>query len=167
MSLRTIGDLISAADAAQDLQARGRGFLLNWRKHANGVNGVTIPNEEFVVVPEAVAKGSPDDPHLAFALVWIERTSWQVAEYFDADDDDFDESWGANNIRGYSIQTSQSTRDMHINVPAGFLLVDEAEQVKRLKALKANADKAEKERQRLAEIARLQKELADLQKEPQ
>lgn len=162
MSLRTIGSLVGAANAAKDLQAIAANFFLNFRKYANGVGNATIPSGPFVVVPVGV-KGTAEVPRLEFALVWTERTTWQVTEYLSPDDDSFSESWGADNSSGYRIESSERQRESRITVQAAHLLLTNDKQIELMQRWKSEADAAEKECTRLAQIDSLKKQINQLE----
>jgi len=162
MSLLTIGCLIRAANAAKDLQAMAANFFLNQRKYANGVNGVVVPDEPFVVVPVGV-KGTIEVPRIEFALVWTEHQTWQVADYLSLDHESFSESWGADNSNGYHTESRECQRERRITVVAAQLLLPNDKQVEMLKGWKSDADAAKKERMRLEQIERLKKQITQLE----
>lgn len=161
MTLRTIGDLVGATNAARDLHGLAAAFFQRYREHANGVNGITIPNRPFVVVARSV-DGTADVPTITFAIVWTERVSWQVAHYLSPDDERHSESWGADNSCGSHTESKDVTREMLVFVTARTLLLSEKEQIVMLKhwVLAERAAVAEKARQN--KIANLEAELAAL-----
>jgi hypothetical protein len=161
MGLQTIGSLVGAANAAKDLQAMAANFFLNFRKYANGV-GATIPRDPFVVVPVGV-KGTPEAPRIEFALVWTERTTWQVTEYLSPDHDSFNESWGADNSCGSRIESREYQRESRVTVAAAQLLLPNEKQIELMRRWKSDADAAEKERDRLAQIDDLKKRINQLE----
>jgi hypothetical protein len=164
MSLRTVESLIGAANGAKDLQSMAANFLVNFLRHANGVGGVEVTANPFVVVPVAVS-GTADEPRLTFALVSTERTTWQVADYLSPDDDGYSESWGADNSCGYHIKSEERQREQRITIAAGQLLMPNDAQIKMMQAWKLEAEAEKKERARLSNIAALRTQLSTLEAE--
>lgn len=164
MTLRTVGSLIGAANGAKDLQAMAVNFFQNYRRHANGVASITITDQPFVAVAVAVA-GTADLPKLTFALVWSERHSWQVTDYLSPDDDDFDESWGADNSCGYHIESEERQHELRLTIVAEHLLMPNDKQIEMLQRWKVADDADKKERARLSKIGELQSQIAKLQKD--
>jgi len=164
MSLRTIGSLVGAANGAKDLHSMAANFLGNFRRHANGVNGVTITSEPFVVAVVGVA-GTSDSPRLTFALIWTERSSWQVTDYLSPDDDAFIEGWGADNSCGFHIESSESQKEQRVEVLAAHLLMTNDKQVEMLKNWKASHDAKIKEHRRLEHIKCLENQIGALREQ--
>lgn len=162
MSLRTVESLIGAANGARDIQAMAANFFQNFRRHANGVGSVTVTDKPFVAVAVQVA-GSADCPKLTFALVWTERHSWQVTDYLSPDDDSYNESWGADNSSGYHIEHEDRQREQRITVVAEHLLMTNDAQIEMLRGWKTKDVADRKERERLEEIKRLQKQIRNLE----
>ena len=162
MSLRTIGSLIGATNGAKDLLGMAANFFVNLREHANGIDGVTVPNEPFVVVPFAVV-GTAEVPRLTFAIVWTERTTWQVTDYLSPDDDSFSEAWGSDNSCGYHIESKESQREKRVTITAEHLLMPNDKQVEMMRRWKSDDDAKSKECVRNSRIEELQKQIATLQ----
>lgn len=161
MSLRTIRSLVGAANGAKDLHSMATNFLGNYRRHANGVNGVTVTERPFVVASVGVA-GTPDSPSLIFALIWTERSSWQVTDYLSPDDDAYTEGWGADNSCGFHIESSESQKEQRVELLAALLLMANDKQVEMLKNWKVSHDAKIKEQRRLEQIQYLENQLGAL-----
>lgn len=161
MSIRTVDGLIGATNAAKDLQGMAANFFINFQAHANGVNGVKVPSEPFVVVPVAV-EGTADRPRLTFALVWTERVTWQVTDYLSPDDDSYSEHWGADNSCGYHTESKDHQREKRLTVDAECLLMPNERQIDMLKKWKTEDDAKKKEQARLSRIAQLNQEIQKL-----
>lgn len=163
MTIRSVGEMVIAANYAQDLQALAHAYLLLFRHYANGVNDVVVPDKEFAVSVHEVAKGDGLHPKITFALMWISTTSWQVATYYSPDSEMFQEGFGVDNVSGYTARSESEPTQLFITIPVSHLLQSREEQVKYLQKIKADDDYAKSERDRLEKIARLQAEIEKLQ----
>jgi len=160
MTFRTIGSLVGAANAARDLTNLVVAYLNLWRQHANGMNGVTIPDENYTVVFQP-----PREDALAFTVAWTRTVTWTTPTYYDVDDDYFVESYSPTaNISGEETHSELRVEERNFIIPYSALLRSEADMKAHVLATAARirAQEAEAERQR--EIAALQAKLADLQK---
>lgn len=139
MTLRTVKDIVAAANAAKDLQAAAANHFLLYRKHANGLNDIWIPREQFTVVAVGV-EGTAEIPLLKFALIWTERGSWQVSDYRSPDSDLYVEGFGADNSTGHHTESRERQQEMYLTIGTGCLLESNDSKVDTLKRLKAEHD---------------------------
>jgi hypothetical protein len=144
-TFRTEGALVGAANEARALTALVCAYLDLWRKHANGVYGITIPREEFNVIFRA-----PTEKGVDFKIIYTRTHSREVAEYYDVDSDYFSESWGSSNISGYRIEHSTSIYEDGLMIPYGALLKSKEDMEKSIidSAERYKKEQAEAERQR-------------------
>lgn len=160
MTIRSEGDLVWACSSAQDLTNLVTTFLNMWRTHANGVNKVYVPSENYTVVFNKMKEG-----FICVTLVYTKTQFWQEPDYYDVDSDYFDESWGASNISGYTTHSKRVTMENGIyNIPFGALLQSKENMEKYIKNQAKIAKEKEAEEKRLKEIKELETRLNELKK---
>lgn len=166
-SIRSEGDLVYASSAACDLAALMHRFLVAYRTHCNGVNGIKIP-DEFVVVlkmPEQLN----ETVFICCTLIYTHVSVWSEPQYYSPDDDQYQESFGGygdHNVSHYVSNSSSSIEKSGVKVPWNLLILSDAALAVHCQTL-ATKDKAAKaEVHRIEQIARLRKELAKLETLP-
>lgn len=155
--IRTEGDIVRAANESRDLIGLVATFLKLWRKHANGVNNVTIPFESFnIAIMPLKTEGL-----LSVGLFYTRVDHWSIPTYYDVDDDLFIESYSSSaNISGSESHSTEVQCDMFVDIPFAMLMSTKVEAniikvAEAAKIKKAEAAKAQK-------IASLEEELASL-----
>lgn len=166
MTIRTAAEMVTAASHAIHLQALALGYLQNYRQYANGVNDVRVPNEAFMVAVHEVEKGGGVSPCITFSLQWIETVCWQVPVYHSPDSPMVQEGFGSDNVSGYKSESQSSPSLLFVTIPVSHLMEPYASQIEYLKKLKIDHDAALKEKERIAEVARLKAEIHRLESAP-
>lgn len=155
---RSEGDLVLAANQAQDLSSLVRAYLEMYKKHAQGINGVKIPTSRYDIVFMPLKF----EHEIAVKLVFSRTETWTEPVYYDVDDDNFSESWGSDNVSHHVTKSSTNPDEIVIRIPCSHLLLAQ-EQMEDLiikQAAKYRADEAEQ--QRLDEIKRHEAEIERL-----
>lgn len=158
MTIRTEGQIVGAANAAQDLTNIVVAYLELYRKHAQGLNGVKVPDEEYTVIFRPILK----EGYLPVTLVYTKTTTWRKATHYDVNDDMFDERLGADNVSGYTVERDTDTEEYGLSIPFKALLRTKEQMEQDIKAYAAREQAALKEKQRLAEIAQHEAAIAKL-----
>lgn len=159
--LRSESDIVSAVNGSRDLIGLAVTFLKLWRKHANGVNNVTIPNEDFNLVLMPLKK----EGMLSVGLFYTRTDHWSTPTYYDVDDDMYVESYSSSaNISGSESHSKDVRCDKFIDLPFKMLMspkmeVDIIQLAEADKIKKSQAAKVEK-------IAALERQLSKLKSEP-
>lgn len=163
MSLRTDGDFVAASNAACELSALVARFLSAYRKHANGANGVKVPNGDFTVVLKKPKLGANDVVRVCCELIYKHTTTYETPRFFEPDDDNYSEGFGASIVIGYDLHSEASIESSGYLIPWHLLrLSDELLRKHLLNVASAHADRQEEEA-RQAEISRLKQQLAALE----
>jgi hypothetical protein len=100
--------------------------------------------------------------YLTVCLVSTETKHREVTDYYDNDDDMFNEAWGSDNSCGYHVESSEYTKELHIDIPLAHLLQTNSEIEARLKQLVKDESIKKVETARLEEIKDLESRLAKL-----
>lgn len=162
--LHTIGDLIRAANGAQDIQRLGLGFLMLWREHCNGCCGITVTRDEFAVTVVGVEKQSDQDsPRIQFAMTWQSYGTWQSPTYYSPEDENYTEGFGGDNVSGYVTCGKLSKHGLVVNIPTALLMMPRDSLVAHMKAIKAKDVADREERKRQEQILIHRKALAKLE----
>jgi hypothetical protein len=108
MTFRSEGELVFAVNAARDLTNLAIACLEFYRRYAQGLLGIWIPVEPFTVVFLPLDNANS----LKVRLVYTKTSNHQEPVYYDVDDDNYSESWGASNLSDdgrasvlYTVQT--------------------------------------------------------------
>jgi len=161
MLLRSESDFIWVTNAAYDLAGLVTAYLKLFRKHINGYADIRIPDEDFAVTFEP----SKTEGMITVQLWWTRHYTTSTPVYYDVDDDNFSEAWGADNTCGSETHHHSSRESPGINIPIANLMRSkeqmEADFVQR--AAKIKADKAEA--LRLSTIAELEAKLLKLKEQ--
>lgn len=161
MLLRSESDFIWVTNASYDLAGIVTTYLKLFRKHINGYSDIWIPDEDFAVTFEP----SKAEGKITANLWWTHKYTTSHAVYYDVDDDNFSEAWGADNTCGSETKHHSSRESQGVIIPIANLMRNkeqmESDFIQR--AAKIKADKAEA--LRLSTIADLEKQLSKL-KEP-
>ena len=160
--IRSPSDVVLAANYAMDLAALVVQYLELWRKHANGRNDVVIPSGKFNVAFKPVTNPDQLDVVLFHTVYYSTSTP-----NYDYDDDEVYHPLGSSpEPTSYSYSSGSYEKETAIGVSMASILkspeqmeTDILDFVKRDDAAKAEAAKQ-------ARIDQLQKELADLTKQP-
>jgi hypothetical protein len=147
MTFRTESEIVQASNASQDLANLVRAYFNIHRKYAQGLGGVTVPDEPYEVVFMPMNK----EGMLRVKLVYSKTTSHQSPVYYDVDDDNFSESWGSSNISHYHTTYTTGTGELGFNIPFKLLLQSRENIELSVKKF------AEEERKRLQEVERQSK----------
>lgn len=118
MTFRTEGEIVGAVNAARDLTNLVISYLTLYRKYAQGMRGVTIPDDPYTVVFLPMIGEST----IQVKLVHTQTSSHQEPMYYDVDDDNYNESWGASNISHETTVFTESLEENIILIPFGRLL---------------------------------------------
>lgn len=144
MTFRSEGDIVYASNAAQNLTNLVIAYLTLYRKHAQGLRGVTIPSEPYTVVFLPMI----GEPALHVKLVFTKTSDHQEPVYYDVDDDNYSESWGASNVSHHVTVFTRSTEEASFVIPFGLLLMSKENMELAIKRF------AETEKNRLQEVER-------------
>lgn len=144
MVFRSEGDIVHASNAAQDLTNLVIAYLTLYKKHAQGMGGVTVPDAPYTVVFLPMR----EEGKLRVKLVFQEYWSYQEAVYYDVDDDRFSESFGASNVSHHVTVDTERTVDKGLLIPFASLLLPRDDMEAAIKRF------AESERNRLQELER-------------
>lgn len=158
MTIRTEGQIVGAANAAQDLTNLVVAYLELYKKHAQGLNGVKIPTEKYTVIFRPILK----EGYLPVTLVYTKTTTWRRATHYDVDDDMFDERLGADNISGYTVERDTDTEEYGLAIPFNVLLRSREDMERDIITFAAKKRAEIKEAERQAEIARHEAAIAKL-----
>jgi hypothetical protein len=161
MTIRTEAQIVLAANLAQDLTNLVVAYLELWRQHAQGVNGITVPDEPYTVVFQPLRS-----EFLHFKLVHTQTVTWEEPVYYDVDSDYFQESWGASNLSHHVSRWRKEIREHGLGIPFKVLLQARGQMEGSIKAVAAAVHAEEEERARLARIAELQAEIDQLKGKP-
>jgi len=163
VSIRTEADVFLAVNMANDLEALVVGFLEVWKTYANGVHDVTVPCGPMVLSFRPLRKNQDGRVIIVVALTYTHTVRWQEPQYYDVDSDYFSESWGADNISGYSPRSKDEQRNIVIDIPVELILCSKNDMIAKVKAIavKYREDQVEAERQR--QLAVLHKQIKDLE----
>lgn len=156
-TFRTEGQLVGAANGSRALTSLVCAYLDLWEKHANGCYGVFVPREKFTVVFSA-----PSEKGICFTLVYTKTHMREVPHYYDVDDDNFVEGFGADNTAGYTIETSQSINEKSLVIPYKALLMSSEDMEKEIIAGAARYKKAEAEKEHQRKIKEAEDRLHEL-----
>lgn len=162
--IRTSGDVVLAVNMSRDLESLVTGFLLEWRKHANGVNGVEVPSGNFNIAFLPLKLGANDDPIVCVKLFYTYTTHHSEPTYYDFDSENFSESWGASNISGERNWTEKHDGEKGFDIPCDLFMRSKESMIEVIKGIaqKHKADEAEAARQ--AELASLHERIKELEK---
>ena len=122
MPFRNESDLVRAINEARDLTNLVVAYLEIYRRRANGINGVKIPSEEYTVIFQQMQEG-----FARVMLVYTKTQTWQEPVYYDVDDDNFQESFGASNVSHYHTRSSSQIEEKVILIPFAHLLLPKTE----------------------------------------
>lgn len=148
-------DLVYASNAAQDLTNLVVAYFEFYRKHANGLNGITIPSAPYTVV--FLPMGTPDA--LCVRIIHTKTDMHQSPVYYDYDDENFSESWGASNVSHYVTHSKTSIVENSIFIPFAHLLCSREKMEQGIKDFAARKEAELQEKQRRAKIEELEAEL--------
>jgi hypothetical protein len=141
------GDIVHASNSAQSLSNLVIAYLTIYQKYANGLNGVTVPTEPYTVVfLPMVGKQA-----LHVKLVYTVTRSHSEPVYYDVDDDNFNESWGASNVSHNVTVFSHHLEEKVITIPFEALLCSREDMKQDIQRF------AEQEKKRLQEVERQSK----------
>lgn len=121
MMLRGEGDFIRAANMSYDLAAIVTTYMKLFRKHINGYNDIYVPDEPFVVA----FLPSTQEGCIKVKLLWKHSYLVSTPEYYDVDDDNFSEAWGADNQCGETVSSKTSHEYMVLHLPIVTLMMNE------------------------------------------
>lgn len=158
MIFRSESDIVYASNASQSLANLVRAYLELYRKYANGLNGINIPSKNYAVVFQPMRK----EGYLNVGLVYTRTDMHQSPVYYDVDDDEFDESWGADNVSHYTTSTTDTIIEQHILIPFGHLLCNQEKMEQSIKEFAERKEKELQEEQRRSKIRALEVELERL-----
>lgn len=161
MIFRSESDIVYASNASQSLANLVRSYLELYRQYANGLNGVNIPSERYAIVFQPMHK----EGFLTVALTYTRTDLHQSPVYYDVDDDNFSESWGADNVSHYATVTTKTLVDSFITIPFSHLLCSEANMKKIIMDFAERKKKELLEDQRRSKIRELEDELERLKGE--
>ena len=157
MTIRSEADIVSAVNAARDMTGVVVTFLKLWRKHANGINNVVVPDEPFSVSFLPL----DNECYVTVGIFFTKTEHWETPTYFDSDDDEYVESYSSSaNVSGVQHHREEVLYEKTISIPIGWLLSPNMEDVIIQFAAKDKAAKAEVLRQ--LEIAKLESQLTKL-----
>jgi hypothetical protein len=147
MTFRSEGDIVHASNSAQNLTNLVIAYLTFYQQYANGLNGVSIPTEPYTVVfLPMIGK-----QELQVRLIYTLTRSHQEPVYYDVDDDNFSESWGASNVSHHVTVFSKQLEERVLTIPFGALLRSRENMQHDIQRF------AEQEKKRLQEVARQSK----------
>jgi hypothetical protein len=149
MTIRSESQIMAAANAAQDLTNLVVAYLELYKRHAQGLNGVTVPTEPYTVV----FRPMHHEGMLAVALVYTKTVTWDEPIYYDVGSDYFSESLGAENISGYQLQSESHTEETRLSIPFAVLLLSREHMEQQVLAFATSKRNEITEQRRLAKIA--------------
>ena len=155
MIFRSESDIVYASNASQSLANLVRAYLELYRRYANGLNGINIPSEQYAIVFQPMHK----EGFLTVALTYTRTDLHQSPVYYDVDDDNFSESWGASNVSHYETVTTKTLVDSFITIPFSHLLCNEANMKKIIMDFAERKQKQLQEDQKKARIQELEEEI--------
>lgn len=97
---------------------------------------------------------------LLVGLSGTKTVTYETANYYEPDDDNFSEAWGTSNISGYSGHVEQVKVDQVLRIPFGCLLRTDEQMIEDTKKIVSKWIKDDKAEAKAYEIARLEKKLA-------
>lgn len=163
--IRSESDVILAINMARDLEGMVTGFLIIWRKYANGLFGVTIPDTKFSITLCSPKQDVNGQCIVSVKLHYSQTHTYSVPVYYDSDSDHFSESWGASNISGYTSSSDTEYQSIIIDIPVNLLLHTESKLIDNIKNIAAVENTRIKNEHRKTEIEHLQKKIEILKSE--
>jgi hypothetical protein len=118
MTFRSEGDLVHAVNAARDLTNLAVFCLETYRRYAQGLLGVQVPVEPFTVVFLPLTNADS----IKVKLVYTKTSDHQEPVYYDVDDENFSESWGASNVSHNVTVITKTTEEKVFSIPFRLLL---------------------------------------------
>lgn len=164
MFLRNESDFVYAFNAAQDLTALVATYLIEFRRYANGLNGVNVPKEPFTVVLQKIK----EDRRVVVTLVSTRTEFHRSPVYYDYEDDNFVEGYGAHtNVSHYTTSSSRSTQEDCIEIPMSVLMLTKEKMVESIKSFAATKNAEIKAAKDEARIRQLQAEIDKIRNDSQ
>lgn len=161
MTFRSEGDIVYAANAARDLTSLVTAYLTLYRKYAQGMNGVRVPDQSYTVVILPLRH----EGKLHVKLVYTSTDSYQEPVYYDLDDENRSDSWGSDNISHYATMTSTHIEEDGILIPMAILLQSKEKMEESVKTFAQNEKNRLQEIERRSRIAAHQEAIRKLQEE--
>lgn len=160
--LRTVGDIVLAANMGSDLTFVVRRYLRAYRKYINGHNGITIKNDLFGIMLQGLTK----DERVSVAVMDWYTTSYQVEEPIDWDADDApNPSYGAQHSGSYRTEWQDNKECFLVHIPFSHLFIKDLDAY--FKRKKAEIAEVERLRKLQAEEQALIQRLDKVRKEQQ
>lgn len=161
MTFRTDGQIILAVNLATDLTNLVKSYLELWKKHANGINGVWVPSDEYTVI----FKPTKQDGFLSIVLSYTRTSHWEEPTYCDVDSDYFSESYGgSSNVSGSISRSEDYHEEKGFQIPFTSLLRTFEGMEENIKKFAAENKRKEDELVRARKIKELEDELKELKK---
>jgi hypothetical protein len=154
-------DLVHAVASAVELQNRAYAILLLIRKHANNVF-ISIPSEKMVVSIEGMSQNEAGVTYIDVACYYEVSSTHHVTHYYDSDDDNYREGWGADNTCGTSTYTTQSPEQRHYKLPFHYFRKTEEDLTAYLVESRIRHDANLRREQLLRQKAKLEADLLEV-----
>jgi hypothetical protein len=154
-------DLVHAVASAVELQNRAYAILLLIRKHANDVF-IPVPSEKMVVSIKGMTQTEGGGTYIHVGCYYETSSTHHVTHYYDSDDDNYQEAWGADNTCGSCAYISQSPEQQHYKIPIWVFRKTEEDLVAYLVESKSKHDANLKREQLLQQKAKLEADLLEV-----
>jgi predicted RNA-binding protein with RPS1 domain len=161
MTFRSEGELVFAVNAARDLTNLAIACLEFYRRYALGLLGIWIPVEPFTVVFLPLDNANS----LKVRLVYTKTSNHQEPVYYDVDDDNYSESWGASNLSHYVTVITKTTEEQVFSIPFKLLLSSKENLELSIKRFAESERKQLQEKERESKIAAHQEAIRKLTEE--
>jgi hypothetical protein len=155
------GDIVYASNSAQSLTNLVIAYLTLYQQYANGLGGVTVPTEPYTVVFLPMV----GERALHVKLVHTVTRSHSEPVYYDVDDDDFNESWGASNVSHHVTVFSHQLEEKVLTIPFEALLCSRENMRQDIQRFAETEKKRLQEVERQSKIAAHQEAIRKLQEE--
>lgn len=159
-TLHTEADIVRAFDGARDLTNLVVAYLTLWRKYANGLSGVRVPDQNFTV---SFLRIDVDRVH--FKIVYTVTEVTQEPVYYDVDDDCFQEGYGNTNVSHYVPVFDPRLCEAGVALPFSALLQSKADMEFGIRKFAENEKKSLHQKQVQGKISELESELQRLKGE--
>lgn len=170
MPFRTESEIILAVNNAADLTNLITAYLKHYKAACKQCDLYEknllkdVSTDDFsVTIIKLTSRNSV--AFVEVGVTWVATGYTETPRYYDVDDDNFNESWGADNISGYTCTTYSSEKVVYVAIPISHLLMSEKSMKKLLADMVAKWKAEAAEKTRVAKIKQLENELAVLRKQ--